>query len=164
MTRRERRFNTWRPWVAGLALLIGLGASAALAQQQPAPGSAIEEPTVGIDTESADTAPGAAPVVPVSDEAPIPTSNLWEIITRGGLLMIPIAACSLILLAFVLERTISLRHGRVIPRPFVKRFLEQLRDRSLNQQRAAELCEENGSPVAEVFGGAVRKWGRPTDL
>jgi biopolymer transport protein ExbB len=24
-----------------------------------------------------------------------------------------------------------------------------------------ELCKENGSPVANVFAGAVRKWGRP---
>ena len=23
------------------------------------------------------------------------------------------------------------------------------------------MCEENGSPVAQVFAGAVRKWGRP---
>jgi len=75
--------------------------------------------------------------------------------------MFPIAACSIILVAFVFERTISLRRGRVIPRPFVKRFLKQLREGELDRQQALALCQESGSPVAEVFAGAVRKWGRP---
>jgi biopolymer transport protein ExbB len=50
----------------------------------------------------------------------------------------------------------------VIPRPFVRRFLEQIREGQLDRAAAAQLCEENGSPVAEVFGGAVNKWGRPS--
>jgi biopolymer transport protein ExbB len=50
----------------------------------------------------------------------------------------------------------------VIPKPFVTRFLEQLHDGQLDRQQALTLCEENGSPVAQVFAGAVRKWGRPS--
>jgi biopolymer transport protein ExbB len=50
----------------------------------------------------------------------------------------------------------------VIPRPFVKRFVQQLRDGELDREQALELCEENGSPVAQVLAGAVRKWGRPS--
>jgi biopolymer transport protein ExbB len=65
------------------------------------------------------------------------------------------------LLAFVFERTITLRRGRVIPRPFVTRILRQVREGELDKEQALALCEENGSPVAEVFAGAVRKWGRP---
>ena len=49
----------------------------------------------------------------------------------------------------------------MIPKPFVTRFLHQLREGQLDREQALELCEENGSPVAEVFAGAVRKWGRP---
>jgi biopolymer transport protein ExbB len=75
--------------------------------------------------------------------------------------MIPIGLCSFILVAFVFERTISLRRGRVIPGPFVTRFLKQLREGELDRQRALALCQESRSPVAEVFAGAVRKWGRP---
>ena len=36
-----------------------------------------------------------------------------------------------------------------------------MREGTLDRARALELCEENGSPVAEIFAGAVRKWGRP---
>jgi len=92
----------------------------------------------------------------------IPTKNLLGVLRDGGLLMIPIAACSFILLVFVFERAISLRRGRVIPRPFVRRFLEQLREGQLSADEALKLCAENRSPVAEVFGAAVRKWGRPS--
>jgi len=98
---------------------------------------------------------------PLSENEPIPTKDLWSIVRSGGPLMAPIAVCSLILLAFVLERSISLRRGRVIPRPFVKRFLKQLHDGELQRDEALALCQDNGSPVAEVFAGAIRKWGRP---
>jgi biopolymer transport protein ExbB len=103
---------------------------------------------------------GASPAgVP---EGPIPTRNLWSILREGGPLMVPIAVCSLVLVAVVFERMIMLRRGRVIPRPFTRRFLEQLRLGELSQTTALELCLQDGSAAAKVFAGAVRKWGRPT--
>jgi biopolymer transport protein ExbB len=121
---------------------------------------------------------GAQPVTPASpdgggpaamagsvlgqEEAAIPTKSLLAVIRDGGLLMIPIGFCSFVLLVFVFERSISLRRGRVVPRPFVRRFLEQLRTGQLTREEALKLCEANRSPVAEVFAAAVRKWGRPS--
>ena len=99
-------------------------------------------------------------VVPVATENPIPTKNLLQVLHEGGPLLIPIGVCSFILLVFVFERAVSLRHGRVIPRPFVRRFLEQLREEKLTPEEALIRCEESRSPVAEVFEAAVRKWGR----
>lgn len=95
-------------------------------------------------------------------EHPIPTQNLLQVIRDGGPLMLPIGICSFILMVFVFERSISLRRGRVIPRPFVKRFLQQIRDGELDRETALELCERNRSPVSEIFAAAVRKWGRPS--
>ncbi|CAE7483123.1 unnamed protein product, partial [Symbiodinium sp. CCMP2456] len=83
-----------------------------------------------------------------------------KVFRDGGLLMYPIGLCSIILLVFVFERAISLRRGRVIPRPFVKRFIEQVKEGRIDQDQALALCEENQSPVAEVFAAAVKKWGR----
>jgi len=145
-----------RPVVALVAVVL-----LAVALHAPAFAPAAEdageaaEPSVAAPTDEAAKAP------PVAEEEPIPTKNLWEIVQQGGALMIPIALCSLILVAFVLERTISLRRGRVIPKPFVRRFLKQLDDGELDRDTALQLCEENGSPVANVLAGAVRKWGRP---
>ncbi|HEX4129291.1 MAG TPA: MotA/TolQ/ExbB proton channel family protein [Pirellulales bacterium] len=91
----------------------------------------------------------------------IPSKNLLEIIQAGGILMIPIFFCSVLTLVFVLERSMALRRGRVIPGPFVKRFLHQLGEGELDRETALQLCLESKSPVAEVFAGAVRKWGKP---
>jgi biopolymer transport protein ExbB len=95
------------------------------------------------------------------DQSYIPTTNLRRIVRDAGPLMYAILGCSFLLVAFTLERAVCLRRRRVIPKPFVTRFLDQLREGQLDRQKALELCENNGSPVAMVFAGAVRKWGRP---
>ena len=37
----------------------------------------------------------------------------------------------------------------------------QIRNGELDQHEARELCEENNSPIAQIFAGAITKWGRP---
>ena len=93
-------------------------------------------------------------------EATIPTKNLLDVFHDGGPLMYPIGLSSFVLMIFVFERFISLRRGRVIPKPFVKRFIEQLREGQLDREKAVALCEQNKSPVAVVFAAAAKKWGR----
>ncbi len=121
--------------------------------QQP---DASDDPSA---SASARDSRGAAE--PVSESDLIPRQNLLQIMKAGGILMIPILLCSFITLVFVFERAVALRRGRVIPGPFVKRFLHQLREGQLDRDSALELCEENRSPVAQVFAAAVRKWGKP---
>jgi biopolymer transport protein ExbB len=48
----------------------------------------------------------------------------------------------------------------VIPRAFVERFIQHLEQGKLNAETALRLCEENQSPIAEVFAHGVRKWGK----
>jgi biopolymer transport protein ExbB len=87
--------------------------------------------------------------------------SLLQIIKAGGLLMIPLGCCSFVAMVFCFERAISLRRGRVIPKPFVKRFFHQLEEEELDRDQALALCEQNGSPIALVLAHGVRKWGRP---
>lgn len=94
-------------------------------------------------------------------ESFIPTNDAKRILADAGPLMYAIVFCSFLLVAFCLERSVSLRRRRVIPKPFVTRFLNQLSEGQLDREQALQLCEENGSPVANVFAGAIRKWGRP---
>jgi len=132
-----------------------------LAATAPAIRPAVAQNLDGPDLAAIESAGDSGKVAPVAKEAPIPTQNLWSIVKDGGPLMIPIAVCSLILVAVVFERLISLRRGRVIPKPFVTRFVRQIREGELDRDQALDLCAENGSPVAEVLAGAVRKWGHP---
>ena len=85
-------------------------------------------------------------------------TSLLSIISAGGLLMAPIALCSLILGMFSLERAMSLRRARIIPRPFVKRILEQLKAGELDKREAYRICREHKSPVATVLAAGVRRW------
>lgn len=160
MTRRQTASKVLgQCFAALLAALVLAGMATSLAQesraQQPSDASAAQPPA---------PTPGE-PVIgePATADAAslIATDSLFHIVLQGGWLMIPIIACSFILVLFVLERTVSLRRGRVIPKPFVKRFLHQLREGELTRESALELCQENRSPVANVFAHAVRKWGRP---
>jgi biopolymer transport protein ExbB len=96
----------------------------------------------------------------LSKEATIPTRNLLQMFHDGGLMMYPIALCSFVLTVFTFERFISLRSGRVIPRPFVKRLIEQLQQGQIDREEALELCERNPSPIAAILSAAVKKYGR----
>ena len=91
----------------------------------------------------------------------IPTGNLLATIRDGGILMVPLLGCSFALAVFGIERLVSLRTGRVVPRLFATRFIEQLQSRQISRGEALDACEENGSPAAKVFAAAVRRWGRP---
>ena len=82
-------------------------------------------------------------------------------VAEGGWLMIPLGICSLIVLTLSLERLVALRRGRVIPRPFVRRFTECVEDGQLSHEEATEICEDFDCPVSEVFRAALRRWGRP---
>jgi biopolymer transport protein ExbB len=103
----------------------------------------------------------AASVQEDAQEPVISTTNPRQIIKDAGPLMYAILLCSIMLMAVTLERAVGLRRKRVVPKSFVSRFIQQLREGDLDRSQALELCEENGSPVAAVFAGAIRKWGRP---
>jgi biopolymer transport protein ExbB len=93
--------------------------------------------------------------------AGIPT-RLSDMFLAGGPLMWPILLCSIVVVAFSVERLVVLRRRRVIPRDFVKRFLDHLAAGQLDRTTALALCEQNSSPIAEVFAHGVRKWGKPS--
>jgi biopolymer transport protein ExbB len=140
---------TWAngAWAITLACFVALAAPKLAVSQERAP-------TI---SDSAEVEDGEETTASASSNG----SSLLRVMSDGGPLMWPIAGCSIVLLVFVFERIISLRRARVIPKPFVSRILEQVKDGNLGRDAGVKLCQEDGSPVAEVFGGALKKWGRP---
>jgi biopolymer transport protein ExbB len=151
--------------LAALACLVGAAAwliAAPSLSQEPVDrgwADAAAPPVQG--NPSGELPPQAEETLSTVQQIAIPTKNVLDVLREGGVLMIPIGFCSFILFVFVFERAISLRRGRVIPKPFVKRFLEQLGDGQLDRDEAIALCEKNRSPVGDVFAAAAKKWGRP---
>jgi len=93
--------------------------------------------------------------------AAIPTTSVWEALWAGGPLVLPIVACSFVLLLAVFERLISLRRARVAPRLFVERLLLKISEGAVDRHQALDLCDDDPSLVAGVFAAGVRKWGKP---
>ena len=106
-------------------------------------------------------ASGAVAAAPAGSAPRIPITNLFAAIRQGGVMMIPIIGCSFGLMVFVFERLLFLRRARVIPRSFVRGVIEQLEQQQLDRDEAIALCEENGSPTAELFQAALKRYGRP---
>ena len=135
------------------SLLFALGV--ATAQPDPIPATPAESET-----------PAAAPADPLplpgaATNTVIPT-NPWEMVAALGFWGIPFGVATLISLWFSTERLVVLRRARVIPKPFVDRFLHHLREGTIDPDEANQLCLENGSPVAHIFAHGVRKWGKPS--
>ena len=70
-------------------------------------------------------------------------------------------AASVMAVWSIIERLVVLRKRRVIPPSFVDNFLSQLRTGRLDRAQALALCQQNTSPMADIFMHGVRKWGRP---
>jgi biopolymer transport protein ExbB len=78
---------------------------------------------------------------------------VYEFLLKGGVLVAPIVACSVIALAVFLERLWVLKQSRIIPSVFVGRIETLVRERRL--QDALLLCRENASPMAQIMAAAI---------
>jgi biopolymer transport protein ExbB len=125
------------------------------AQSEPQPSSASSNSLPDDGPQSPASTSSAAP------EEALPT-DLVGIARALGIWLVPFVIASLIALWFSTERLVVLRRGRVIPKPFVERFLKHLADRTMGREEALQVCDENGSPIAMVFAHGIRKWGKPS--
>lgn len=103
----------------------------------------------------------AAPAKAPAAKKGIPRDPL-EVMFALGIFMYPLGLCSVVVVWFSIERMVVLRRGRVIPRPFVKRFFEHIEQGKVDAKGAMKLCEENGSPIAMIFAHGLKKWGKPS--
>ena len=82
---------------------------------------------------------------------------MYEYLVKGGILMIPILACSVIGLAVFFERAWMLRASRNVPRELVRR-VEDLYLRG-QVEDALALCRRSRTPVARILMAALRNAG-----
>jgi biopolymer transport protein ExbB len=155
--RRTAAYSLWQ--AAILTALVGFAAcwmtSRLPAQTEPAE---IATPTAMEDAPSAPSLPELSAKEAMKG---IPRDPLG-IILKLGWFVYPLGLTSIVAAWVAIERLVVLRRGRVIPRPFVKRFFDLLEDGKLDPKSAMKLCEENGSPMANVLAHGIRKWGKPS--
>ena len=84
-------------------------------------------------------------------------NEVYEFLSKGGLLMIPILAASVVGLGFFLERLWALQRTRVIPPRFVEVVRNMLREKRFSE--AEGLCQTNESPIAAILEAGIQHAG-----
>lgn len=89
------------------------------------------------------------------------TMTLWEMLLKGGWLMIPIVLCSLLAVFVILERWLVLRRARMEVQPFLRQIQALLQAGDVAQ--AIAVCEEVDRPIARMLRRGLERLGRPIE-
>ena len=87
--------------------------------------------------------------------------TLLQILVKGGVMMIPIALCSLVAVTILIERLISLRRIRINARTFVLQVKNLLLRQRINE--AILMCKETPGPIASITKAGLLKQNRSRD-
>lgn len=94
----------------------------------------------------------------------VKVQSVWDFVSKGGPMMIPILLCSLVALTVIIERTLSLRRRNIIPRRFMAGLKKALGDGGSDRTAALEYCRKSDSPIAHVLAAGIKKLGEPVEL
>ncbi len=90
------------------------------------------------------------------------TPSVFELATKGGLMMIPIVLCSLVAVAVVLERLAVLRLPRVVPPEFEKNLHAAME--SSGPAEARSVCTKYASPASRILAAGLDKLGHAREV
>ncbi|MFT7677942.1 MAG: biopolymer transport protein ExbB [Planctomycetota bacterium] len=97
--------------------------------------------------------------IPTETVAGVDLASVLEMAMGGGLMMIPIAICSVIALAYTVERWVRLRPNLLGTKRFGHDVVVAVQDRGVPE--ALELCEGRRWPMARVLAAGLRRTGEP---
>jgi biopolymer transport protein ExbB len=99
----------------------------------------------------------SAPIAPGAGKATL--ASLYELILAGGPMMVPIGLCSIVALAFLVERLTALSPSRLVPANFKEGLAAAL---ELGDKQALAYCEQRPqAAIARVLAPALRRWNEP---
>lgn len=78
---------------------------------------------------------------------------MFELLKAGGILMVPIVACSVLALAIILERFWSLRTSRVAPPQTISELWRWIKNKELNGRKLKAL--QASSPLGRILAGGL---------
>jgi biopolymer transport protein ExbB len=87
---------------------------------------------------------------------------MLEIVRAGGVLMLPIIACSVIAAAIILERLWTLQTKRVLPRDLTAQVWEWVRHDQLDPRHIQSLRQN--SPLGEVLAAGLTNRQAPREV
>lgn len=102
----------------------------------------------------------AAAATAVTPPAPEKIS-LFALLKEGGVLMIPLLLCSVVMVYVFVERFLAIRKAKMQDDSFMPRIREQIV--SGNLQGAKALCKSSQSPEAKMIEKGISRIGKPID-
>jgi biopolymer transport protein ExbB len=88
--------------------------------------------------------------------------DIFSLILKGGGFMIPIGLMSLVMVTFVIERSLGMRRERVMPLSLVDELGELAKSKgSFDPRQAYRICQRHPSTAANVIRVMLLKVGRP---
>lgn len=87
------------------------------------------------------------------------TMTLWDLVYKGGWLMIPIVILSVVALYIFLERYFAIKKAAKFESTFMDRIRDYIHEGKIDA--ALNLCKSTDTPVARMIEKGIRRIGRP---
>lgn len=88
-----------------------------------------------------------------TDESLQGPNNVWDIVSAGGLLMLPIILCSIVALAIIGERFWALKQDKILPVNLVADVWRMASSKQLTDEKIREIQQE--SPLGRVLAAGL---------
>lgn len=83
---------------------------------------------------------------------------MWTLIQKGGFIIYPLMFCSVLTLAVIIERAISLSRAQINKKVFMKRLAELIYRNKIMD--AVGYCEKYSAPLARVIKAGLLKYNQ----
>ncbi len=166
------RFKFWHlSLIVGIALVLSAGlclsqeTATETEGETPAEEAPAEEITVDSSLadllKSLETTPDEVEVTEEGFLAQVRQSGLVELFFKGGPFMYPLLAASIIGVAVIIERAVTLSRARTDVRKLMKRVLDAVHSKGVDA--AAAECERTRGPIAAILHAGLKRAERGTE-
>jgi len=145
--------------VAAASLVAWAAQGLEVPVKAPTPPPSEAAPAAGGAPDAAAPPAGGAPGpgAPAGQAPP----TVFELLEMGGPVMYPLYVSSILMVAFAIERAVSLRHRRILPPEFVQNIRSLAAERPIDPDKVLTYCVAHPSPISRIFQAAVRRLKRP---
>ena len=84
--------------------------------------------------------------------------NLWLLVVKGGLIMIPISLCGALTLAIIIEKLLALKHAAKDTEKFLSEMEGLLKGRQIKE--CVQLCDRYAQPIPRIIKAGLLKSDR----
>jgi biopolymer transport protein ExbB len=166
------RFKFWHlSLIVGIALVLSAGLCLSQetateteggtpAEEAPAEENVVDNSLADL-LKSLETTPDEVEVTESSFLAQVRQSGLVELFFRGGPFMYPLLGASIIGVAIIIERAVTLSRARTDVRKLMKRVLDAIHSKGVDA--AAAECERTRGPIAAILHAGLKRAERGTE-